>query len=686
MAQTSGLIQRLKWATSTDVVYTFLGPIPAATQAFILPYDPGDLGLLAARRAMSAVLGRAHAAGQPVTLTHAAGRTEIEGVDLRFARVRVDGIEVTQAIQNLSQAVPLIALKPTVVRVYLSSRLSAPVTVRGVLSVRRAGGTTQTLQSLNAVTLDPADFGQLNTLRNDASRSLNFRLPPVQTAVGELDVSLTSLTDTGANAPVIFNPPGVIDTFSFTAAAPLRLGAVGFSYQQGTPAQTFTPSSTDFGLLVSWLRRAYPVAQVIASQQVVTSTSAVPFSCGAINAELAAIRALDVSAGADARTHYYAIVSDGGFFMRGCATIAGSADPTAVGSGPTGPGSWGWDFDGSYGDWYGGHELGHTFGRLHPGFCGESNDDNSYPFTAGQLANGDGSYAGLDVGDAAWGLPLTALPGTVWHDVMTYCNRQWLSSYTYAAVRARLSAEDALGSGAGAGGGAGRPDDRFPPGIGADEREGQVVPQRRLVSVVARINLTRGEGRFAFVNPIARGDVSVPEATGPVSIRAIDADGQVLSELGCAVKELSDADPDADREGLCDVVMPIDAATVELQLWVDDQLADAYRPRAAPQDEEARVRPRGARATRARGPAGGAELAWEAGAQGETYSVQVSRDRGRTWRTVAVGLRERQVTVDPTNLPPEGPVLFRIIASDGFESAESVIEWSPPDDEATPRD
>jgi hypothetical protein len=693
MAQTSGLIQRLKWATSTDVLYAFLGPTASATQAFILPFDPGDPGVHASRRTMSVVLARAHAAGLPVTLTHDSARTEIEGVDLRFAQVRVEGIEVTQAIQNLSHAVPLIALKPTVVRVYLSSRLPAAVTVRGVLSVRRAGGTTQTLPSLNTVTLNPTDFGQLNTFRNDAARSLNFRLAPGQTAAGELDVSLSSLTDTATNTSVVFSPPGVLDTFEFTTAAPMRLAVIGFSYQQG--AQTFTPTSTDIGLLISWLRRAYPVAQVIASQQVVTSTSTVPFSCGDINAELAAIRALDVSAGVDARTHYYGIVADGGFFMRGCAAIAFSTDPAAVSSGPTGPGSWGWDFDGSYGDWYGGHELGHNFGRLHPGFCGESNDDNSYPFTAGQLANADGSYAGFDVGDAAWGRPLTALPGTVWHDVMTYCNRQWLSSYTYAAIRARLAAEDALGPGAGAGGGAGRPDERYPRGFREAEAEaartGQVAAERRLVSVVARVNLTRGEGRIAYVNPVAQGEVAVADAGGRATLRALDADGKVISEIPCPVKPLSDAAPDQDQEGLCDVVMPVDPATVAIELWIDDRLADTFRARAAAGEGvergAAELQVGAVRAAPRRGEGGGVELAWGGRgrrAAGVSYSVQVSRDRGRTWRTVSVGLREPRVTVDAANLPSEGPVLFRVIASDGFRSTESVLEWSPAEGDAGP--
>jgi len=124
-------------------------------------------------------------------------------------------------------------------------------------------------------------------------------------------------------------------------SAPLRLHLVGFTYPFGTPPQTRVPTSVDFGLTISWLQRAYPVALVVASQTIVPANAAAPFGCGDINSQLAALRALDMSAGADTRTHYYGIVSDSGFFMRGCSQVPSSPDPGAIGSGPTGPGTWG---------------------------------------------------------------------------------------------------------------------------------------------------------------------------------------------------------------------------------------------------------------------------------------------------------------------------------------------------------
>jgi hypothetical protein len=132
-------------------------------------------------------------------------------------------------------------------------------------------------------------------------------------------------------------------TIWFHESPPLRVRVLGLRYKQGTPAVTYTPSNFDFQMLLSWLGRAYPAGQVVSSQAVIDATAPPPFTCGDTNAQLAAIRALDMSAGGDHRTNYYGLVSDGGFFMRGCAAVPSTPDPSAVGSGPTGSGTWGWE-------------------------------------------------------------------------------------------------------------------------------------------------------------------------------------------------------------------------------------------------------------------------------------------------------------------------------------------------------
>jgi len=664
MAETSGVVQRLKWLPSTRILLVEVGPTPTALQPFLVTFDATDAGDLARKKAVAYLIGRAFGAGLPVSIFHDAGGSEITGVDVRFADIRVDGIEVTQAIQDLNHSVPLIALKSTVARVYLSSRLPGTVTVRGALEIRRgSGGVSRTLLSLNSVTLDPAQFGQVDRQRRDVALSLNFALPADMTTADQLVLTLTALTDAATNRPLVFAPPGDLTAVSFVTSPPLRLRLVGFTYPFGTPPLTRIPTSLDFGLTISWLQRAYPVAQVLASQAIVPANAAAPFGCGDINSQLAALRALDMSAGADARTHYYGIVSDSGFFMRGCSAVPSSPDPSAVGSGPTGPATWGWDFDGSYGDWYAGHEIGHTFGRLHPGFCGETHDDPNYPFVAGQLANADDAYVGFDVGDAAFGLPMTALPGTDWHDVMTYCSTQWLSSYTYTGIRTRLVAENALGPG---GGGAGRPDERFPPGF--EERGGSA--RRTLVTIIAEVNIRRGTGRIAYAVPVARGPLTIPDPGSPVTIRTRRADGQMLDEVRAPVKAFAEEGPEDAGHALCDPLIAVhpDAAVIELE--ISGTVVDTMRRAASPpivQD---------ARISIAAGDT--LVLRWNKERHDErhAYTVQMSDDNGRSWQTLAVGLKSRELAIHPDNVPRGRHLLFRVQATDGFSAAETVVEWT----------
>ena len=181
--------------------------------------------------------------------------------------------------------------------------------------------------------------------------------------------------------------------------------------------------------------------------------------------------------------------------MRGLASgIPTTADPTTVASGPCGGSTFGWDTDGSYGDWYTGHELGHTFGRFHAEFCG-AGGGAPYPFTDGQLSNADGAFVGFDVGDIANGLPLRALPGTAWHDVMSYCVNQWISSFTYTGIRTRLIAEDAMA-------GAPLPAARRRSGARRASGRGGAMPSGT-IHVVATLNVTQRTGELRHVTPVA---------------------------------------------------------------------------------------------------------------------------------------------------------------------------------------
>ncbi len=582
--------------------------------------------------------------------------------------LQMDGIEVTQAIQDMRPSVTLITGKRTAVRVYLSYYASPDIQVRGELLARSGSGAFYTVPSSNQAVLSSSNAGNLQPKRFDASLSLNFILPPEATSAGPWDFSLNSLVNTATGA-VLTVARTATQRITFVNAAPLRVRVLGVRYATGSPAVQHTPSDLDFNLLFSWLRRAYPVSQVIGTRALIDISPTAPatFGSGDVNAQLAAIRALDVSSGTDRRTHYYGMVSDAGFFMRGSAAgIPGTPDPSTVASGPTGSANWGWDNDGSYGDWYGGHELGHTFGRFHPGFCGESHDDPSYPFTAGQLASNDDSFCGFDVGDPGLGLPPTALQGTVWHDVMTYCIRQWLSSYTYEGIRTRLTAEDGLPAGAvppGGGASGGPPDRRFPDG----PPRAPGAPPQNLINVVARVNLTKNEGRIHYVHPVAGVPVTAAAPGSSVALRLKATNGAVLTEYRVPVK-IDSCLEDSDRTGLVDVIIPASPEARQIELVIGDRSTDTFSAGGPPQP----IRD----VKRSEDPAE-TGLTWGGGApakEGTSYVVQASEDEGRTWFTVAVGLKKPQFKFDPKQFPGAKKVHIRILATNGFTQTVAATE------------
>jgi hypothetical protein len=237
--------------------------------------------------------------------------------------VFLDGFEVTQEVQDLAYSVPLIAEKATIVRAYLRFARAA-VTVRGELLVSRsAHGPWVTIPSIGTADLDPSRSGSstadLQSRRADLGFSLNFRLPPALTALGKLWLRMGAVRR--ASGTLLPSLAWLASrTVTFEQAATLRIRLVRIRYATGAPPVTHEPSATDATMIDSWLRRAYPASRLELSTTTVTANPVPPFTADQINAQLIALRAVDVSTGTDERTHYYGMVSDGGFFMRGKAS------------------------------------------------------------------------------------------------------------------------------------------------------------------------------------------------------------------------------------------------------------------------------------------------------------------------------------------------------------------------------
>ena len=261
---------------------------------------------------------------------------------------------------------------------------------------------------------------------------------------------------------------------------------------------------------------------------------------------------------------------------------------------------------------------------------------------------------------------MVALPGSQWHDVMTYCNFQWLSAYTYQGVRLRLFGEDSLAASPGAGpaavsGSGGRPDERFPQRIAVQQSEG---PGEILVSVVATVNLTKKQGKIEFVNPVPNGKASVIEQDSQVVLRVKRADGQLLRDYPVGVKLNSELSPIDDRTGLVDAVIAVDADARVIELLIAGQVADIFHAGGSPPTVRAVRRV----ATNDKELAIALDLDRSI-EENHTFSVQVSTDHGNTWQTVGVGLKEPLFTIDLSQSREGEEVQARIIATNGFSSS-----------------
>lgn len=564
-------------------------------------------------------------------------------------QVTFEGLEVAQTIQEPLNSVVLVAGKVTVARLYLGVQGANRIRVRGKLTVKNGSQAAVVIPSLNEVDIDTALNGQLPRKRSDIALSLNFLLPAQTIVAGTATLTIDSITDpaTGSAVPVT---GAATTTVTFVAGAPLRLRLIGMRYQNTTGPQTVAPAQRDVDLIFSWLRRAYPIPRLDATYVVVNATKRWEFDATDVNAQLAAIRRQDIAAGTDRRTHYYGVVADGFGFMRGRASaIPQTPDPSAVASGPTGSVGFAWDRDGSYGDWYTAHELGHTFGRFHPGFCNQTFDDTQYPYQNGQLADaGSKPFVGVDTGDGAAAIAMAALPGVDWHDVMTYCERQWLSDYTYEAIRTRLLAEDALGSGQ----------------AGAGMELKTVAGHDRLINVVATMNLSDNSGHIAYVHPVpaaAQDDYTV-YSDGEAALRIRDRDGNV-SEISVPYRLESRAE-DQPRTAIIDAVIPVPDGVAGVSLVYQNNVLDTFQRGASPSPVS------GVRALEAAAGTEGAAIVWdsqEAADPSVTYSVQVSRDEGATWETIAVNVPDPEVTVNPADYPDSPQLRVRVSATDGFD-------------------
>jgi hypothetical protein len=354
-------------------------------------------------------------------------------------------------------------------------------------------------------------------------------------------------------------------------------------------------------------------------------------------------------------TFYYGLIRiHPSFFPRGQACCA-----PAVSSGPAGPMCCGaaWDTDGAITDWYAGHEIGHTLGRPHPSkgnACGHSASDPGYPYAGALIGDGSTTLAGFDGGDSSFGFPRAVLPRTQWADLMSYCDWQWISDYTYELMKAASVAS--LGAG--------------PPALEALSLTA-LAGEGEYLSVSGFV---AADGTSATIDRLRRipgADMAPPLPSGAHHLQLADADGALLADHPFAVAAV---EPEEPGPGTFAFLVPFAPGTREVRITDAGGTILGVRELSAnaPVVTDVRLEPAPS------GPVAGiVTLAWaasDADADPLTFDVLYSLDGGTGFQPLAVNLSDTTMAVDTTALAG-GTAILRVVASDG---ANTGAASSPP--------
>jgi hypothetical protein len=542
------------------------------------------------------------------------------------ADLRVIGLEITQAIQDRNNTVPLIAGKRTYVRAHVYSKSGsvsnvtghfafghAQVPATGWIAAGNAGGVITVKAS--------PDRGQ----RED---SFWVEVPPAMLAAGTLYVNFSmNRNHTIPEYTYLNNTMNL--SVSLTTSPPVNVYIFNVRYKKD--GAWHQASFHDIIMMVSWLRRAYPVASVnwfLRTLNWEGSQTPAQKGCTSVNISLALKRWIE---GYPPRWRYYGMVADSGGFMMGCAV----GIPSYIASGPTGDPAntkWSWDTDGTYGDWYGAHELGHTYAQRHANFC-EAKGGYGYPYPNGWIGGTSGyEYCG-------WDIALRQVyEGRDWLDIMTYCNNLWISDYTYKAIRNRLVYE-----------------------AGAAAAAPVVQAGVEYLAVLGSADLALGTAELHTLYRLSDGD--------DWKLVLQSSRGGTMAEYPFTPK-VNEAGPGEGPEPL--------ASILETVPWVDGTARVVILYQGA--EVAAQVVSANAPIVDMVYPSGGETLnqdtvmvQWtghDDDGDPLVYALLYSADAGASWQTVALNVATTQADILLSELPGSNQALFRVIASDGVNTGQ----------------
>jgi hypothetical protein len=337
--------------------------------------------------------------------------------------LRVDGLYLVQSVQTFTRGVPLVGDRDALLRVFVSANQlnTATPDVRVTFYSNGSPTSTATIPAPGLTTPLGANEGSLGSSWNLVVSKTLIR--PNLSIVVEVDPE--NAVSEGNEADNTFPQAGTPIAMDVRTAEPFSVRLIPVRTRADNRVGNVSEANRDDFLQASM--RMHPLAGFAAEVTgvYVTSTNA-PLQPGNENrawndivAEILALR----TAGTTYQS-YYGVVNPS--YSSGVVGVGYIGEAAAIG----------WDKLPSRGS-VAAHEWGHNWGRNHAPCGNATNPDPQYPYSGGEIG-----VIGYDFGTQ------TLKPADS-HDIMGYCDQEWISDYTYREILDFRSNEALLANGMG---------------------------------------------------------------------------------------------------------------------------------------------------------------------------------------------------------------------------------------------